>query len=47
MQKSNKTNAISNFSNSTNQTVIFGYSDVKEQDFSFDEFGTPSIPDRT
>jgi len=45
--ETNKTFSISNSSNLTNKTVIYGYTDEIVEDFNFDEFGTPLIPDRT
>jgi len=47
MHESNMTAAISNSSNSTNQTAIYGYTEMIDEDFNFDEFGTPLISNRT
>jgi hypothetical protein len=47
MQEYNETIPISNSPNSTNQTVIYGYPEEIVEEFKFDEFGAPLIPDRT
>lgn len=47
MQESYETFPISNSSNSPNQTRIWWNPEEMVEDFNFDEFGTPLIPDRT